>query len=146
RRPATPAPADTASGGATSGDPTDGPGTPSGGGTTGTGSLAPSVVPSTTADASATSGNGRTTEPPAGQAAGLCRAYQAKPPSQRARALETPAFANLVTAAGGADKVEDFCRGLVGEAERADSGKAPESPAPTAPGGPSTPPSPTVGN
>ncbi|PSK63845.1 hypothetical protein B0E53_04234 [Micromonospora sp. MH33] len=47
--------------------------------------------------------------------AGLCRAYLAKSDRQRARALETPAFAGLVTAAGGADRVESYCLALVPE-------------------------------
>lgn len=52
---------------------------------------------------------------PAGteQLTGLCRAYLAKPAGQRARALETAAFADLVAAAGGADRVDGLCRRLV---------------------------------
>ncbi|MGN9813499.1 hypothetical protein ACTMSW_29645 [Micromonospora sp. BQ11] len=154
RRPATPAPADTSSGGSTSGGSTSGgstggPGTPTGGGSTGAGpsTLAPSVVPSATPDASVTpGGGGRTTEPPTGQVAGLCRAYLAKSPAQRTKALKTPAFAKLVTAAGGVEEVEDFCRGLVGEKKPGNSKKAPASPEPTAAGGPSTSPSPTPGS
>ncbi|WP_406045407.1 hypothetical protein OG799_13585 [Micromonospora sp. NBC_00898] len=47
---------------------------------------------------------------------GHCRAYLAKSAPQRAKALETPGFADLVTAAGGADNVEDYCLRLVPEA------------------------------
>ncbi|MFV2103268.1 hypothetical protein [Micromonospora sp. LOL_024] len=43
---------------------------------------------------------------------GLCRAYLAKPQRQRERALRTPAFAELVAAAGGAELVEAYCRDL----------------------------------
>ncbi|WP_446215399.1 hypothetical protein [Micromonospora sp. IBHARD004] len=48
--------------------------------------------------------------------AGLCRAYLARSAAQRAQALETPAYADLVTAAGGAERVEDYCLRLVPEA------------------------------
>ncbi|MGC4892609.1 hypothetical protein [Micromonospora sp. DT31] len=53
--------------------------------------------------------------PPAGDRAlaGHCRAYLAKSERQRERALTTPGFADLVTAAGGPDQVERFCRDLV---------------------------------
>ncbi|WP_216592483.1 hypothetical protein [Verrucosispora sioxanthis] len=42
--------------------------------------------------------------------AGLCRAYLAKPERQREKALRTPAFNELVVAAGGAEHVEEYCR------------------------------------
>ncbi|MFJ6194520.1 hypothetical protein [Micromonospora sp. NPDC092111] len=49
----------------------------------------------------------------AGRLAGHCRAYLAKSPGQRAKALTRPGFADLVAAVGGADRVEAFCRGLL---------------------------------
>ncbi|KAB1922906.1 hypothetical protein F8271_31090 [Micromonospora sp. ALFpr18c] len=50
---------------------------------------------------------------PAGQLTGLCRAWQAKKPQQREQALRTPAFAQLVTAAGGVSQVGAYCQRLV---------------------------------
>ncbi|MBQ1048413.1 hypothetical protein O3597_13460 [Verrucosispora sp. WMMA2044] len=44
--------------------------------------------------------------------AGLCRAYLAKSERQREKALRTPAFEELVVAAGGAEHVEEYCHGL----------------------------------
>ncbi|WFE65648.1 hypothetical protein [Micromonospora sp. WMMD714] len=44
---------------------------------------------------------------------GQCRAYLAKPPEQRAKALTKPGFAGLVAAAGGPERVEEYCRALV---------------------------------
>ncbi|MET8838202.1 hypothetical protein ABZV78_30435, partial [Micromonospora sp. NPDC004540] len=45
--------------------------------------------------------------------AGLCTAYQAKKNPDRGRALETPPFADLVSAAGGREKVPGYCDGLL---------------------------------
>ncbi|MEU8216835.1 hypothetical protein AB0C47_13800 [Micromonospora taraxaci] len=55
--------------------------------------------------------------PPAGELHGLCRAWLAKKPDQREKALRTPAFERLVTAAGGAERVEEYCHRLVPEAK-----------------------------
>ncbi|MBW4701322.1 hypothetical protein [Micromonospora sp. RL09-050-HVF-A] len=44
---------------------------------------------------------------------GQCRAYLAKSPEQREKALTKPGFAEVVAAAGGADRVEAYCRQLV---------------------------------
>ncbi|WP_089013980.1 hypothetical protein [Micromonospora inositola] len=73
----------------------------------------PTATPSAGSGPATTGGPGR----PAGvaQLTGLCRAYLAKSASQRARALETPAFADLVAAAGGAARVEAYCDRLVPE-------------------------------
>ncbi|MER7167089.1 hypothetical protein ABT336_13605 [Micromonospora sp. NPDC000207] len=43
---------------------------------------------------------------------GHCNAYLSKKPQQREKALTKPGFAGLVTAAGGADRVEEYCRAL----------------------------------
>lgn len=43
---------------------------------------------------------------------GLCRAYAAKDGAERGKALESPAFTALITAAGGRDEVAEFCAGL----------------------------------
>ncbi|MGC4808299.1 hypothetical protein [Micromonospora sp. DT233] len=51
------------------------------------------------------------------QLPGLCRAYLDKPVAGRRRALTTPGFAPLVTAAGGAGQVEGFCRALLADGD-----------------------------
>ncbi|MFI5924377.1 hypothetical protein ACIA3K_00205 [Micromonospora sp. NPDC051543] len=52
---------------------------------------------------------------PNSQVHGLCQAWQAKKPEQREKALRTPAFERLVTAAGGIGAVEEYCQRLVPE-------------------------------
>ncbi|MEV7328036.1 hypothetical protein [Micromonospora sp. NPDC093244] len=70
---------------------------------------------------------------PASQLRGLCRAWQAKKPDQREKALRTPGWRELVTAAGGPAQVGPYCQRLLHEA----------TPAPTtSPVPPSTPPKP----
>ncbi|TDB77464.1 hypothetical protein E1165_03980 [Micromonospora sp. KC723] len=44
---------------------------------------------------------------------GQCRAYLAKSARQREKILTTPAFVDLVAAAGGADRVEAYCQRLL---------------------------------
>ncbi|MGI5520767.1 hypothetical protein ACQEUX_07410 [Micromonospora sp. CA-259024] len=61
---------------------------------------------------------------PVSELLGLCRAWQAKKPEQRERALGTPAFESLVTAAGSADEVGAYCQRLVPEAKPSASAKA----------------------
>ncbi|WP_018786502.1 hypothetical protein [Micromonospora sp. CNB394] len=46
---------------------------------------------------------------------GLCVAYRAVAEPQRGRVLSTPAFSDLVAAAGGHDRVPDYCAGLLGD-------------------------------
>ncbi|MDG4750485.1 hypothetical protein O7630_06025 [Micromonospora sp. WMMD718] len=46
---------------------------------------------------------------------GLCVAYRAVAEPERGRALATPAFSGLVAAAGGHDRVPDYCAGLLGD-------------------------------
>ncbi|MDG4810199.1 hypothetical protein O7634_25890 [Micromonospora sp. WMMD1120] len=53
--------------------------------------------------------------PPAGDLDDLCRAWQAKKPAQREKALRTPRFEGLVAAAGGPAQVEAYCQRLVPE-------------------------------
>ncbi|MBG6065754.1 hypothetical protein [Micromonospora ureilytica] len=81
---------------------------------------------------------------PADQLHGLCRAWRAKKPDQREKALRTPAFQRLVTAAGGPAEVEAYCQRLVPEAKPTESAKV--KPSESAKGGPSpsakAPPSP----
>ncbi|MCO1595036.1 hypothetical protein M8C17_07645 [Micromonospora sp. RHAY321] len=81
----------------------------------------PSTTPSVTAAPPAE-------VPPAGQLRGLCHAWLAKNPEQREKALDTPAFEELVTAAGGAAEVEAYCQRLVPEATPTRSAKVKPSP------------------
>ncbi|MFI9639724.1 hypothetical protein ACIG87_06595 [Micromonospora sp. NPDC051925] len=48
-----------------------------------------------------------------GKLVGQCRAYLAKSPQQRGKAVTKPGFVDLMAAAGGADRVEAYCRDLV---------------------------------
>lgn len=128
--PAPGTPGSTGSG--TAGSPT-GAGGPTGGAP---GSAAPST------GSAPTGGPGR----PAGteQLAGLCRAYLAKPLGQRDRALATAAFADVVAAAGGTDRVDGFCARLVPNhaPKPSPSVRVTRSSAPTAAASPATVPSP----
>ncbi|MEU7654537.1 hypothetical protein AB0C42_24470 [Micromonospora taraxaci] len=63
--------------------------------------------------------------PPAGPLYGQCRAWLAKKPDQREKALRTPGFERLVTAAGGAERVEEYCHRLVPEAKPSAPAKTP---------------------
>jgi hypothetical protein len=65
-----------------------------------------------------------TTRPNAPSLVGRCRAYTARPPGQRGKALETPAFGALVTAAGGKERVAAYCSTILGP----DSGKPGQGP------------------
>jgi hypothetical protein len=83
---------------------------------------------------------------PTDQLHGLCRAWRAKRPEQREKALRTPAFQRLVTAAGGPAEVEPFCQRLVPEAKPSESAKVKPSesakvkPSPSAKAPPAPPP------
>ncbi|MEU5727081.1 hypothetical protein [Micromonospora sp. NPDC047738] len=113
------------------GSPTTGPGA----------SPTPAAAPSPTA--------GPTGQPStSARLTGLCRAYLVKAAEQRRRVLETPSFADLVSTAGGRDKVTGYCERLLdaldkkkgasnGTKERTDS--PPTGPATGQPaGGPAT--------
>jgi hypothetical protein len=52
---------------------------------------------------------------PAPSLAGLCRGYAAEAGSEHGKALDSPAFTDLVTTAGGKDKVSDYCATLLGD-------------------------------
>ncbi|WP_433549729.1 hypothetical protein ACQP08_16985 [Micromonospora zamorensis] len=68
---------------------------------------------------------------PGGSLHGLCRAWLAKKPDQRDKALRTPAFERLVTAAGGAGQVEEYCQRLVPEEKPSEPAKVTPPPPPT---------------
>ncbi|MBB5112844.1 hypothetical protein AB0K27_29365 [Micromonospora echinospora] len=57
---------------------------------------------------------------------GLCVAYRVLAEADRGRALATPAFRDLVAAAGGRDRVPDYCAALLGDDDppgKADGGR-----------------------
>jgi hypothetical protein len=64
-------------------------------------------------DASARPGNAD----PSPSLVGLCHAYMAGAGSEHGKALESPAFQALLTAAGGKDKVDAFCTGILASAK-----------------------------
>jgi PT repeat len=67
-------------------------------------------------DASARPGNAD----PSPSLVGLCHAYTAGAGSDHGKALESPAFQALLTAAGGKDKVDAFCTGILASAKPTD--------------------------
>ncbi|MGC4763704.1 hypothetical protein ACLQ20_12695 [Micromonospora sp. DT46] len=108
-RPTTPAPA-------TTGPHRDGTTGDTGGRPTGT-PPHPSATPTSGAPAPGSTAGDAPGSPQqrTGQLHGLCRAYLAKKPAQREKALDTPSFARLVAAAGGREQVEGFCGELLPE-------------------------------
>jgi hypothetical protein len=98
---------------------------------------ATSADPSVSVQASTGGSASPSVEPTPSAAANLlghCRAYLAKPLAERGRSLETREFADLVTTAGGADRVDAFCAGVV---QAAEAGKPSKSAHPTGPPSPS---------
>ncbi len=71
-------------------------------------------TPTSDPDASATPG-ASPTDRPGGAASlrGLCTAYRSEPGGNRREALKSPRFAELVTAAGGRERVAGYCAGLL---------------------------------
>ena len=67
---------------------------------------------------------------PSPSTVGMCLAYAAEVGNNPGKALESPAFTALVTAAGGTDKVDGFCQTQTAAAEHA--GAANGVPAPPA--------------
>jgi hypothetical protein len=74
---------------------------------------------------------------------GLCHAYLAGAGSDRGKALESPAFQALVTAAGSKDQVDGFCTGLLATPQPDQSPDAQPSDRPSHPDHPSHPARPT---
>ncbi|WP_051065749.1 hypothetical protein, partial [Micromonospora lupini] len=115
---------------------------PTAGGPAGTTSTAPSrSTPSGPPSSAGTPSVGST---PNGQLHGLCRAFLAKKPEQREKALRTPAFQRLVTAAGGVPAVEAYCQRLVPEATPSAPARPSPSAEPSAPARPSSPAEPST--
>ncbi|TWG27459.1 hypothetical protein FHX75_11596 [Micromonospora palomenae] len=101
-----------------------------------TGAPTPGAGPSAVSPSGRPGGSGKPASE--GKLAGQCRAYRAKPAAQREKALRSPAFADLVAAAGGAGKVEAYCRELLPERapEADESPTAKPSRSPAAPAAP----------
>ncbi|MEU7809214.1 hypothetical protein AB0B18_22410 [Micromonospora chalcea] len=86
----------------------------------GTAPPAPSVHPALPAVPPATRAPQQSTPP------GLCVAYRTLAEADRGRALTTPAFSDLVAAAGGRERVPDYCAALLGDDDppgKADGGR-----------------------
>ncbi|WP_431936457.1 hypothetical protein [Micromonospora sp. RP3T] len=100
----------------------------------------PSGAASGAASSSGTPSGSRPAAPPSvgGALVGHCRAWLAKSEPQRARALTTPGFADLVAAAGGPDRVESYCRTLVPAASPKTPAGKPSPKAPKTPADPSS--------
>jgi len=79
-------------------------------------SVPPSVAPLISLPPTGAPANGGAPPPtvPASMT-GLCRAYQAHEDRQPGSAANSPAFASLVVAAGGADQVPAYCAAVLGE-------------------------------
>ncbi|RLK25990.1 hypothetical protein DER29_4008 [Micromonospora sp. M71_S20] len=116
-RPATPTPAAPAPAPATTDPHRGGPTGDTGGRPTGTPPRSSAAATSGAPVPGSTAGDAPgTPQQRTEQLRGLCRAYLAKKPAQREKALDSPSFAHLVTAAGGRERVEGFCGELVPEA------------------------------
>jgi hypothetical protein len=96
-----------------------GPSTPSGSFSTtqpggGSTSIRPSVPAGTPTSTPASSGSPASSSSAAttDSLAGQCHAVLAQPAGKRDRLLDSPAYADLVAAAGGRDQVIDFCQNL----------------------------------
>jgi hypothetical protein len=78
-------------------------------------------VPAASASKSHPGGPGASTRPgnadPSPSLVGLCHAYTAGAGSDHGKALESPAFQALLTAAGGKDNVDAFCTGILASAK-----------------------------
>jgi len=95
--------------------PAPGPGETSGTGKTGDTDKSRGGDKSSTGDK--TQGSDKTKDPyDSPSVVGLCHAYRAKDGSKRGKELDKPAFRELVTAAGGKDKVEAFCAAVLASA------------------------------
>jgi hypothetical protein len=70
--------------------------------------------------------------------AGLCNAYEAQVKESPGKALESPAFTELVTAAGGEDGVDEYCDAVAAGTDPGQSGdphgKPSDLPTPDNPG------------
>jgi len=79
-------------------------------------SAAPDSAHATTAPTNGPSHRGGPSTLPSPSLVGLCHAYIAGAGSDHGKALESPAFTALITAAGGKDKVADFCKATLASA------------------------------
>lgn len=93
-------------------------------------SPAPTSLP-TTAPSSAPTSSAPTSTAPAAELRGLCRAYLAGDRGAGG-SLDSSAFRTLATAAGGVDKIADYCIALIGPPDTTD-GSADSDPGPAEP-------------
>ncbi|SCF34059.1 hypothetical protein GA0074696_4609 [Micromonospora purpureochromogenes] len=98
-------------------------------------SAAPQRTPPTTAgpggSAAPPSDKPESSRPtPAASILGLCRSYRAAAADNPGRALDNPAFADLVTSAGGRDEVPGYCERVVRDA-RTSAPPSADHPTPT---------------
>jgi len=77
-----------------------------------TGRTAPGT---TTTNGTSSAPSSSTTAPGSAGLKGLCEAYQAQAEKDHEKALDNPSYRRLIDAAGGRDKVDDYCVDLVGE-------------------------------
>ncbi|MFI2711386.1 hypothetical protein ACH495_14790 [Micromonospora sp. NPDC018662] len=82
----------------------------------------PTAAPTPPARPSRPATGPRAGAPDPSSPAGLCAAYRAVPEIERRRALNAPAFAGLVTAAGSAGRVPGYCAALLDGSAPAGSG------------------------
>ena len=70
--------------------------------------------------------NGAPSGSPSPSLVGLCHAYTAGDKTEHGKALESPAFTVLITTAGGKDKVDAYCTGLLADADHSSNGAEPK--------------------
>ncbi len=61
---------------------------------------------------------GKSGDAPSPSMAGLCQAYEAHKTDNPGKALDSPAFTALITAAGGQDNVDDYCDTIAATTDR----------------------------
>jgi hypothetical protein len=101
---------------------------PTGGPTTPTGTATEPPAATATEPHAGTPGPGGR---PAESYAGLCRAYLEAPPAAAARLLDTPAMRDVVAAAGGKQRVHEFCTSAAAPSHRPSTGGNGANPKPT---------------
>jgi len=77
-----------------------------------TGVLPNPLAPQNPGHSTDSPGRSGTAGTPSPSLVGLCTAYQAGAGADHGKALESPAFSVLITAAGGKDKVDTYCTGI----------------------------------
>lgn len=88
----------------------------------GSSATSPAGAPSSASASAARTGNAHPSAIPSPGLYGLCHAYDAGAGSDPGKALSSPAFTALVTAAGGKDKVTSYCSALLASSPSGHSG------------------------